>query len=229
MAAVCPHAGWVYSGKTAGLVFSSIEPKELYIIIGPNHRGTGAPAALMESGEWQTPLGSLKIDGAAAGELIKKCPTLSVDNSAHLAEHSIEVQAPFIKYISPEAMIVPIALYDYSAKTCMEIGKAVGETIKGRSAMVIASSDMSHYIQADEAEKMDRLAINKILALDPQGLLETVEKNDISMCGSGPVAAALWSALHLGAKKGRLLDYRNSGDTTGDYAQVVGYAGIAVY
>ncbi|MFH1369166.1 MAG: AmmeMemoRadiSam system protein B [Elusimicrobiota bacterium] len=233
VAAFCPHAGWVYSGKVAGEVFSSIEPVKLYILIGPNHRGMGAPVGIWSEGAWMTPLGELEIEDKVAKAILKKSNTARSDFLSHAQEHSLEVQLPFIKYFSPGAKIVPVSLADYSPATCRELGEAAAAAIKENGftddAVIVASTDMSHYVSAEQAKKSDNLAIRKILDIDPKGLLETVKQNDISMCGSGPAAAALWAAKILGAKSSKLIRYSTSGDVTGDSSEVVGYAGIIVY
>lgn len=232
-AVFCPHAGWAYSGKIAGEVFSSIEPAKLYIIIGPNHHGTGAPVGVWNSGAWHTPLGPLEIDEVTAESIIRLSGFAREDTLSHAREHSIEVQLPFIKYFNRDAMIVPISLSDYSPKTCKRLGEAIAETVKERnlsdSTVLVASTDMSHYVSAAYAEKADSLAIDRILELDPAGLIKTVEEHKISMCGSGPAAAVLWGAKGLGASKAKLIRYTTSGEVSGDNNEVVGYAGIVVY
>ncbi len=231
-AAVCPHAGWLYSGKTAGKVFSELKPSPLYIVIGPNHRGRGAPVSVYPGGSWQTPAGDLDIDEEAAASIADLSKYAKLDDTAHIQEHSLEVQAPFIKLTSPSAKIVPICMYDYSPETCKDLGLAIAKVALGKQVnknlLIIASTDMSHYVAASRRKRQNGLAIDKILSLDPEGLLSTVEENGISMCGAGPVAAALWAAKELGASKGRLVNYSTSGDVTGDNREVVGYAGIII-
>jgi len=232
LAAVCPHAGWAYSGRTAGMVFSKMEPAALYIILGPNHRGNGAPVSVYPEGSWDTPLGELEIDTNMVSSILSFSKSAKAGSSAHVQEHSIEVQLPFIKLFSPSAQIVPIAMYDYSLETCLDLGQAIAKAVSGLPAKanitIVASTDMSHYIPAAEAKKADQTAISRILGLDPEGLISTVSKNDISMCGVGPVASALFAAISLGASGAELVNYSNSGDVTGDNSEVVGYAGLIV-
>jgi AmmeMemoRadiSam system protein B len=232
IAGICPHAGWVYSGKTAGLVFSSITPADHYILIGPNHRGIGAPVSVFPSGSWQTPLGPLEIDADISHAIVDNSNTADEDEIAHLEEHSLEVEVPFIKYISPDARIVPISLADYRPSTCKDLGEAIAKAVKDHNitekTVLIASTDMSHYVSADYAKKADHYAIDEILKLNPDGLLAVVGDEEISMCGSGPVAAVLWAAKELAATKAKLLSYTNSGEVTGEYAQVVAYAGVII-
>jgi AmmeMemoRadiSam system protein B len=233
-AVFCPHAGWIYSGKVAGEVFSSVRPAGLYILIGPNHRGIGAPVGVFPEGAWETPLGPLEIEKSVAASIIEKSARRGgrPDAASHSQEHSLEVQLPFIKYFSPDARIVPISLSDYSAGTCAALGDAIAASVResefNGNTLLVASTDMSHYVEASYAKKIDALAIKKILELDPEGLMKTVAEHGITMCGSGPAAAILRAAKILGAKTSKLVRYATSGDTTGDNSEVVGYAGIIV-
>jgi len=232
VAVVCPHAGWTYSGKVAGEVFSSVEPADLYVLIGPNHRGTGAAISVFPEGSWQTPLGNLDVDRDIAAAIIEYSGIAQPDTAAHIEEHSLEVELPFVKYFSPNALIVPVALADYRLRVCRNLGESVARAItadkRALKILLVASTDMSHYIPAEDAKKVDALAIDRILRLDPSGLLKTVSDNDISMCGSGPTAAVLFAARALGAKTATLVRYTSSGEVTGDNDQVVAYAGIII-
>lgn len=232
IAGICPHAGWVYSGATAGEVYSTMEPTELYIIIGPNHYGLGLPISVFPDQEWETPLGNLKVNTEVVDAIISESKHIKPDRLAHSREHCLEVQLPFIKLISPDAKIVPIAMADYNANTCKNVGLSIANVIKekklGDKTTLISSTDMSHYLPDEYAKKLDNMAIEKILKLDPDGLLKVVRKEQISMCGSGPTATVLWAAKELGAKTAELIKYSNSGQITGDTHQVVGYAGIII-
>jgi AmmeMemoRadiSam system protein B len=233
VAVVCPHAGWIYSGKVAGEVFSSVLPADRYVLVGPNHRGAGPAVSIYAEGSWETPLGILGVDAplaraisAGAGGIVQP------DTLAHREEHSLEVQLPFIKLANPHARIVPISLFDYRLHTCRTLGDAIARAVSAHdndgSTLLVASTDMSHYISAEEAQEADRPAIDRILHLDPAGLLKAVEDNEITMCGSGPTAAVLFAALALGARQASLVRYTNSGATTGDNDQVVAYAGFVI-
>jgi AmmeMemoRadiSam system protein B len=233
IAALCPHAGWIYSGKTSGEVFSRIEPKGLYILVGPNHHGVGSPISVYPEGAWETPLGRLNIDEDMASAILRHMDTAEPDPLTHQEEHSLEVQMPFVKFTSPDAAIVPISLTDYRASTCRLLGSAIAEAVKElqreNDTVLIASSDMSHYVPADYARQVDSLAINEILRLDPDGLLQIVQEKDITMCGSGPAAAVIHAAKALGASKAELVRYTTSADVTGEDEQVVAYAGMIIY
>ena len=230
IAAIVPHAAWVYSGKVAASVFSAILPADTYIIISPNHTGKGPQISIYPSGSWKTPLGSLSINDKFVSDLCNENELITLDTTAHEEEHSIEVQLPFIKFINPNANIVAITLATNSLEICTKLGKAIAKTIKEKYAnqkiLILASSDMSHYISVKEAKMLDALAINDILSLNAAALLKTVEENNISMCGSGPVAVAITAAKLLGAKEAKLIDYDTSGTVTNDTSEVVSYAGM---
>lgn len=225
-----PHAGFMYSGKVAGAVYSSIEFPETFVLIGPNHTGLGEAVSVMPEGIWEIPTGSLHIDDALAGEILKNVPSARADSNAHMLEHSLEVQLPFISYFSDTARIVPIAVMSGDAETLKTLGlgisKAAGQT--GRKVVIAASSDMSHYVSEETARMKDGLAIDRILALDPEGLYNTVRKEGISMCGCLPSVAMLHAAKALGAKEAFLVKYATSGEFSGDFNRVVGYAGIVI-
>ena len=226
--AVAPHAGFLYSGRVAGEGYARIEPPATLVILGPNHTGLGAGAAIVCEGTWTTPLGEVRIDRDLARAIVDVSDTLEEDALAHRDEHSIEVQLPFLQMLMPEAAFVPICLMGQGPALCRDVGRAVAEGVRrtGRSAVIVASTDMSHYVPRAVAERKDRLAIAAIEALDADGLLAVVRREGISMCGSVPTAAAMVAARALGATRGDLVRYATSGEVSGDDRQVVGYAGI---
>jgi AmmeMemoRadiSam system protein B len=231
---VCPHAGLVYSGSVAGAVYSRVELPGTFVLIGPNHTGMGAPVSLMTAGQWTTPLGAVTVDEALAAAIRSRSSRIRDDTIAHLREHSLEVQLPFIQQLREKSKIVPIQMLDTRLETCVDLGQAIAEAVKAREGggsdvLIVASSDMSHYVSAGEAKRKDGMAIDRILALDARGLYQTVQDEDISMCGFGPVTAMLTACTALGATKAELVKYANSGEVSGDHEQVVGYAGIVVY
>ena len=232
IAVVSPHAGYVYSGPVAGAVFSSTVVPGTVVILGPGHREIGSLFAIQGRGSWLTPLGESPIEADLASRIMKRCALVEEDEQAHLGEHSLEVQLPFIQYYRKDAAIVPICVSHEAGYGELEtLGRALAEAIRdsGRETLIVASTDMSHYVTQKTAEKKDMLAIRKVLDLDPAGLYKTVTEERISMCGYQPTAAALVAAIGLGASGAELVRYQTSGETTGDYAQVVGYAGIRVF
>ena len=230
LGAVSPHAGYVYSGRTAAMTLSKIAPVDTFIILGPNHTGLGTEASIMTEGLWETPLGNVEIDSKTASAMLSACKYLEADELAHQSEHSIEVQLPFLQYFFKDFKIVPVCLAAGDTKVLEAIGKSAAAVVKrtGVSACIIASSDMTHYESAESAKRKDALAITKLLALDGRGLAETVRENDISMCGWAPAVAMLSAVKELGATKAELVKYSNSGEESGDFEQVVGYAGIII-
>ena len=227
---VSPHAGYMYSGSVAGEVFSRVAlPKDL-IVLGVNHRGIGSPCALVEQGRWEMPNGDAPIHEELAAALLGESSSLRDDAGAHAFEHSIEVQLPFIQHVRPDFRFVPIALQHVSYDTCAEVGSALARVVRAHDGpvLLVASNDMTHFESKESAEKKDMLAIERILALDPKGLFETVHRHGISMCGVIPTTVMLVAAKELGAKKAELVRYATSGDVTGDYRDVVGYAGVIV-
>ena len=227
---VAPHAGYIYSGHVAGAVYARLELPKRFIILCPNHTGVGEPLAIMSEGSWRTPLGTVSIDTELAKALMARFPLISEDELAHRAEHALEVQLPFLQELAGTFTFVPIAVGTtrYDALAALGITMADALRDKAERVLIVASSDMNHYEPDDRTRVKDQKAIEKVLALDPQGLYETVRDQDISMCGFGPTVAMLTAANRLGAKTAQLIKYATSGDVSGDRDAVVGYAGIAV-
>ncbi|UCG10217.1 MAG: AmmeMemoRadiSam system protein B [Dehalococcoidia bacterium] len=227
---VSPHAGYIYSGPVAGAVISRVKFKDTFIIMGPNHTGMGKPLSIMTKGVWQTPLGEVVIDAELAQQILKASPHLAEDDIAHQFEHSIEVQLPFLQYFQPDIKIVPIVLAHSDGEVYKQIGQGMAQAVKesGKEVVIMASSDMTHYEPQDSAQHKDTQAIEAILELNEDELLRRVEELKISMCGYAPTVSLIAAAKELGATGTELVRYQTSGDTTGDYAAVVGYAGIII-
>ncbi len=231
IACILPHAGYVYSGRVAAEVLSKIEVARTCIILGPNHTGYGTPASILKDGEWITPFSSLKVDTRLAELLIKNSKYLQEDATAHAYEHSIEVELPLIQAIAqPEFSFVPIVLAQGDDLMYKDISGAIALAIRTlkKDVTIIASSDMTHYEQQECASKKDKAAIEAILKLDTSELLKKIDTLGISMCGYVPSVIAILAAKLLGATEAKLLAYQTSGDVTGDYSSVVGYAGITI-
>lgn len=225
-----PHAGYMYSGHVAGAVYSSLEIPARCILIGPRHFPRGESMAILSEGTWQTPFGAAAIDSALAAELVHACPRLREDAVAHEREHSLEVQLPFLQRMVSDFRFVPIVLGIDRYPLLEELGHAVAQVAKAQPGkiLIIASSDMNHYESDAIARVKDNRAINQVLALDPRGLYDTVRAEGISMCGYAAAVVMLVAAVELGAKGTNLIRYATSGDITGDFSSVVGYAGIVV-
>lgn len=227
---IVPHAGYMYSGHVAGALYGSLELPQRHVILCPNHTGMGAPLAIMSEGAWETPLGQVPIDTELAQFLKQKFPLLAEDRTAHQTEHALEVQLPFLQALKNEISFVPITVGTSRLDVLQALGKVIAQALQTleEPAMVIASSDMNHY-ESDAATRVkDRKAIDRVLALDPEGLHQTVQREHITMCGYGPAVVMLTAAKSLGATKAELVKYATSGDVSGDKDWVVGYAGIAV-
>jgi AmmeMemoRadiSam system protein B len=227
---VSPHAGYQYSGKTAAFAIGSLRASKTFIILGPNHNVIGNEFAIMSSGAWETPLGGVEIDSMLAG-LLSKCEVLVEDDLAHAHEHSIEVQLPFLQYRFGSFKFVPLSItnVDYSEeflKKCESLGRHIAKKIKGKGIGVVASSDFSHYLPAKVAASKDTRAIDEIKQLNPAGFFRSLEENNASVCGYGPIAVVMYIAKHLGIKAAEVISHSNSGDETGDYSSVVSYYAI---
>ncbi len=227
---VSPHAGYIYSGPVAGAVISKIKFKDTFIIMGPNHTGRGKPLSIMTQGTWRTPLGEVEIDSELGKQILATSSHLEEDYVAHQYEHSIEVQLPFLQYFKSDIKLVPIVLAYSSGAIYKEIGKELAKAIKDSSkeVVIIASSDMTHYEPQESAQRKDNKAIEAILDLNEDELLKRVDELKISMCGYAPAVSLISAAKELGATGAELVRYQTSGDTTGDYSAVVGYAGIII-
>ena len=225
---VCPHAGYMYSGPIAAHAYYrlAIDGKpETFVIMGPNHMGYGSAIALMNEGVWRTPLGDIEIDYDTASKILRASELIDIDDTAHKYEHSIEVQLPFLQYLyGSEFKFVPIAFLMQDIESCREVGKALAKALGGRNAVIIASTDMTHYEPHEQASRKDRLALNAVEKMDEEEFYSTVESYRISACGYGPVIALIVASKLLGAKKAEILCYKTSGDIVGDYSSVVGYA-----
>ncbi len=238
---VSPHAGYIYSGGVAGAVYSRLEIPERCVILCPNHTGKGRPLAVMANTVWWTPLGEIAADAELGACLLDCFPALQEDSAAHRGEHAIEVQLPFLQARRPEVRIVPIVVGTSDFEMLRGLGEAladvIGDLLEGdrkvagdrkERVLIIASSDMNHYESDAVTRVKDRMAIERVLAMDARGLWEVVLKEDISMCGFGPTIVMLTAAKLLGATSATLVKYATSGEVSGDYESVVGYAGIIV-
>ncbi len=237
---VTPHAGLIYSGRVAGATYSRVRLPDNIILIGTNHTGTGERFALMSKGQWEIPTHTFSINEGIADMLLKHSVFLKDDPIAHYYEHSLEVQLPFIAHFlsaaqSPDVSIVPITMLHATLQECNQVAITIAGVIRMAIAqklatdiVIVASSDMSHYVTEEQARYKDNLALEKILAMDPEGLYEVVHEENISMCGAMPVTVMLYACMELGATRAELVKYETSAETSGDYNHVVGYAGVLV-
>ena len=226
--AIVPHAGYVYSGPVAGAVYSRIAIPPAVVILCPNHTGRGAPASLEPSAAWRTPLGDVPVNRRLSDRLSELAPSLERDSAAHAREHSLEVQLPFLQVLRPDVEIVPVCLGARDLELCREVGNAFAalRSEEREPPLLVASSDMNHYESRAVGRRKDDRALERVEALDPEGLYTTVLSEGISMCGFLPATALLFAARKAGVSRARVVARRDSGDETGDASSVVGYAGV---
>jgi MEMO1 family protein len=223
-AAIVPHAGYVYSGPIAAYAFAALaaeRPPSTVLILGVNHTGRGAPAAL-SARDWLTPLGRVPVDRDLVHALDHR--PIEVDETAHSREHSVEVELPFLQYVLPFPRFAALTVSMGPVAFLSDVAAVVRRAVQGRDVLVLASTDFSHYIPAAQAEKIDRRAIDRILARDPIGLYSTVVNEGISMCGIAPVTALLL-ATQDEPLAARLLRWGHSGEVEPS-KEVVGYGSL---
>jgi len=227
VAIVTPHAGYYYSGPVAAHAYKALADDGIFdtaVILGPNHTGYGYPVSLWVGDGWNTPLGEVEINEDLAQRLLGK--TIKADETAHIYEHSVEVQLPWLQHIYKKVKIVPITMLAQDIETAQAVGKAISQA--GDNLIIIASTDFTHYEPHSVAMVKDGSVIEAIVALDEEELYKRCERLDCTMCGYGPVASAIVAAKEMKAKKASLLKYATSGDTSGDFSRVVGYGSIAI-
>jgi hypothetical protein len=225
---ICPHAGFIYSGDVAGLVYSRIEIPQCVVLLGPNHTGNGRPVSLMTRGTWAMPFGDVEVDEEFASVLLENGKVIEADLGAHAGEHCLETQLPFLQYFRRDFKIVPICLMPVAYAVCEDVARALWQTATRlrRKVLVVASSDMTHYESHAHASKKDHAVIDVILQRDAKAFYEKARKENISMCGVNPVAVLLAYGKLAGSKECELVKYMTSGEVSGDMDQVVGYAGV---
>lgn len=230
-ACLVPHAGYMYSGHVAGAVFARVALPRKVVVLGVRHYPRGEPAAILSSGAWRTPLGDAPIDEMLAAELRRECPLLREDSVAHSTEHSLEVQLPFLQVLAPGFVFVPVALGTVQFESLLSVGQGIARVLAKaqESVLLLTTSDLNHYEDDTTTRVKDRKAIDRLLALDAQGLYDTCRNEEISMCGLGPAVAMLTTLNALGVKNTELVKYATSADISGDRSQVVGYAGMIFY
>lgn len=224
---ILPHAGYLYSGKVATATLSQIQPVSRIILLGTNHTGYGETFSLYASGKWRFPWFDVDIDEELATAILRNCEELKDDSWAHQFEHSLEVQIPLLMNFFDNFKITPIVCMMASTDRLVKLGDKIADIAsKFQDVLLIASTDLTHYEPDQEARVKDRLAIEYILKMDPQGLVNTVRKNKISMCGLAPVVVLLGAMRKMNVQKASVTLYQTSGDTSGDYSSVVGYVGV---
>jgi len=233
VALVAPHAGLIYSGPVAAFAYRQLQGRniDLVILVGPSHFIRFDGVAAYAHGGFETPLGVADIDDACVARLMAETPIIRDEPDAHAREHSLEMQLPFVRYLAPRARIVPLLIGTQTAATASALADALehvlAETITSGRVVIVASSDLSHYHDAETAAQLDGIVIDRVSALDPDGLQQTLDERPDHACGGGPIVAVMRAARALGATRASILRYADSGDVSGDKSSVVGYLAAA--
>ena len=227
---VAPHAGYVYSGQIAAQAYATIRGNryDAVIIISPSHHVYFNGSSLLSDARYKTPLGTVDLAADLAGAIAKGDPSITSRADAHLREHALEVQLPFLQVAVPGLRIVPIVMGDQSLRNCRQLAKAIAAASRGKEVLLVASTDLSHFHNYDEAGLLDRTVIERVGGYDPEGLARDLDAGKCEACGGGPVVTAMLAARELGASRAIVLDYANSGDVSGDKSSVVGYLAAAL-
>ncbi|MDY7041368.1 MAG: AmmeMemoRadiSam system protein B [Chloroflexota bacterium] len=228
VALISPHAGYTYSGQVAAYAYKQVEGAtyDVVAVVSPVHRMPVGSFAVTEADAYETPLGLVHLDRDLVFELGRETRLTRV---GYDAEHSLEIQLPFLQVALGEFRLLPVMLGDQSLSACKRLGTALGKVLAGKSVLLVASSDLSHFHPYDQAVQLDQVALGYIDDFDPEGLAQALTSHHTEACGGGPVIAVMFAAQELGATHGRVLHYANSGDVTGDHSQVVGYVAGALY
>jgi MEMO1 family protein len=228
---VVPHAGYLYSGHTAARAFALLKNRHIstVVLIGPSHREYFDGVSVFSGASFKTPLGPVEVDVELRNALLSHYPSLQNSLVGHKAEHSLEVQLPFLQLAVPDLKILPIVMGNQERKYCERLGTALAEIAKDREIFLVASSDLSHYYTSDVARKLDAIAIASIQELNDGALMSDLEADHTEACGGGPIVAVLYAAKKAGADYCEVLDSCNSGDVSGDSERVVGYVSAALW
>ena len=230
VAVVSPHAGYTYSGPVAAhsyLHVSSLRDPDLIVVVSPNHYGIGTGVSTFQGGEWETPLGRMRVDPIASKQLVELSGVAAFDPDSQRLEHSLEVQLPFLQKIYGSAVsFLPVSLLFQDFETASAVAKALVEIVRGRKTVLVASSDLTHYEPADAAKKKDSALLRQVEKMDTEGFYSTLDRLQVTACGFGAIATVMEAARQLGLAKGELLMYASSGDVTGENLQVVGYGAL---
>jgi AmmeMemoRadiSam system protein B len=230
VALVAPHAGLTYSGPVAAHAYGLLRGRtfDVAILVGPSHFVAFDGVAVCAEGAFDTPLGAAAIDGELATSLLRSSPAIRVDTLAHAREHSLEMQLPFLRRLSPGTRIVPLLMGHQTQATADALASALAEAVRGRLALLVASTDLSHYHDAKTARRLDSVVIDCVERFDPEALQRALDRQPDHACGGGPTVAVMKAARALGATAATILDYADSGDVSGDKSSVVGYLAAAL-
>ena len=232
IAIVAPHAGLKYSGPVAAFGYKAVSRQRYAaaVLVGPSHFVGFSGVSIWPRGAWETPFGPVHVDEELAGRLAAASPQIAERPQAHGREHSLEMQLPFVAHLLPGVPIVPMVMGHQSRETAFGLGDALARVLDGRTdVLMVASSDLSHFEDAQTAARMDSVVVDHVERIDADGLMQALEKEPHHACGGGPMVAVLRAARQLGATSARILKYGDSGDVSGDKSSVVGYMAAAIW
>jgi MEMO1 family protein len=231
IALISPHAGYVYSGQVAAYAYKLLEKQKFptVIVIAPSHHARFQGVSVYDRGGFRTPLGEIPLDKDLITALEGRDKRIRFLPEAHAKEHALEIQLPFLQVVMPGLKLVPLVMGEQDLETCQWLAKAIVDCVKDKPVLLVASSDLSHFHSYDEAKRLDQVVLDKVAALDPEGLLQSLAGGKCEACGGGPMATTMMAAQRLGATRSRVLNYANSGDVTGDRSRVVGYMAAALW
>jgi MEMO1 family protein len=229
-AIIAPHAGLMYSGPVAAYAYRQLRHRsvDVAVLVGPSHFVGFDGVSILRTGGFDTPLGMAEIDDECAAAIAEATSVVRDHPAAHAREHSLEMQLPFLKRLAPRATIVPLVMGWQDADTAQALGDALGASLQGRNALLVASTDLSHYHDARTAARLDAVVIDCISRFDADGLQAALDARPEHACGGGPTVAVMRAARRLGARDGVILKYADSGDVSGDKSAVVGYLAAAL-
>ena len=253
-AVIAPHAGLMYSGPVGAFAYKLVRDTNYgaIVLVGPSHFVGFEGVSIWPAGGWQTPFGLVTVDGDLAGAISRRSDVVIEHPAAHGREHSLEMQLPFIAHLMPGVPIVPLVMGRQTRATAEALGDAIATAVAARTpaqtrqkgpgaddldptgprpgeVLLVASSDLSHYEDASVASRMDAIVMERVNALDPEGLMDALEREPRHACGGGPMVTVLRAARQLGATHAKVLEYADSGDITGDKSSVVGYMAAAIW
>jgi AmmeMemoRadiSam system protein B len=229
VALIAPHAGLMYSGPVAAHAYRLLRGRafDVAVLVGPSHFVGFEGVSIYRGDGFETPLGTAPIDDACAHALLSGSPVVREHRAAHVREHSLEMQLPFLSRLAPGLPIVPLVMGYQTAETAFALGDALAAALRGRKALLVASTDLSHYHDAATASALDRVVIECVTRFDADGLQAALTLNPEHACGGGPTVAVMRAARLGGARDAVVLNYADSGDVSGDKSAVVGYLAAA--
>lgn len=228
---VVPHAGYIYSGQVAASAYKPLLKSDfdLIAVIAPSHREYFNGVSVLPALNYTTPLGNVKINREMCRRLAEMENFIHLSWDGHRDEHALEVQLPFLQRILGEFELIPIVIGEQTYDICLTLGEVVAKLIRHEKALIVASSDLSHYYPGAEAEEKDKLIVQRIKTFDSDGFWDDIDAKNCEACGAGPILTCMTAAKKLGANRSEVMLYQHSGNVTGDHSSVVGYLSSVFY